>query len=149
MAFVISQIKAEDIDEVWPHIREPLLKAITMYEGEPSEEEIVATLKSKDRYLWISYDNEKEQVKLGLITQFRDYHGIPIMVFEYTGGEGMAWLMTKYMPMFYQYAADNDCRFVGSYSIPSVARVLEHKYSWINTGKTPLGYLMLKPLGEK
>jgi len=65
------------------------------------------------------------------------------------GGKNFIKLMPKYLPQFYEYARNNGCQFVCSYSIPTLAKVLAYKYKWLDAGETKLGHFMVMSLYEK
>ena len=133
--FYIVLVEPEDVDEVWPFVREGVLKAMAHSDSVMEGEDFYPQLINGKSRLWV-FVSEKEVVG-HMITEVIRYPRksfVRVLTMECSGGEkgmlGME-LWSKFVPAVEEYAMFHGCSHLEAYTRRGMVKALE-KHGWDN-----------------
>ena len=136
--YYLVLVEPEDVGEVWPFVREGVVKAMTHSDSVMEGDEFVPELMDGKVRLWV-FISEKEIVG-HMITELIRYPRksfVRVLTMECKGGEkgmlGMD-LWSKFVPAVEEYAMLRGCKHIEAYTRKGMVRAfepkgLEHEYS--------------------
>ena len=136
--FYLVLVEPEDVDEVWPHVRDGVQKAMLHSDSVMSGDDFVPELFEGKVRLWV-FISEKE-IMGHMITELIRYPRksfVRVLTMECRGGEkgmtGME-LWSQFVPAVEEYAIIHGCSHLEAYTRKGMVRALEpkgweHEYS--------------------
>ena len=136
--FYLVLVEPEDVEEVWPHVREGVQKAMLHSDSVMAGDDFLVELNNGKVRLWV-FISEKEIVG-HMITELIRYPRksfVRVLTMECSGGEkGMTGmdLWAKFVPTVEEYALMHGCSHLEAYTRKGMVRALEpkgwkHEYS--------------------
>ena len=108
----IHPISRNDIDAVWPHIKEYVKGAADYTYGRFTANDIRTGLKTKNQQLWIALEDEKA---LGfVVTQISDYPQKRALIMHFTGGKQLPKWKDMMLEELQHFAYNNGCDVIES-----------------------------------
>ena len=133
--FYVVLVEPEDVDEVWPFVREGVLKAMTHSDSVMAGDDFLPDLLGGKCRLW-AFINDK--IIVGhMITEVIRYPRksfVRVLTMQCDGGEsgmlGME-LWHKFVPAVEEYAMMHGCSHLEAYTRKGMVKALE-KHGWDN-----------------
>jgi len=134
--FYLVLVEPEDVDEVWPHVREGVQKAMVHSDSVMDGDDFLVELDSGKVRLWV-FVSEKEIVG-HMITELIRYPRksfVRVLTMYCEGGEkgmkGMD-LWSQFVPAVEEYALMHGCSHLEAYTRKGMVRALE-PHGWDHT----------------
>jgi len=144
--FYLVLVEPEDVDEVWPHVREGVQKAMVHSDSVMDGDDFLVELDSGKVRLWV-FVSEKEIVG-HMITELIRYPRksfVRVLTMYCEGGEkgmkGMD-LWSQFVPAVEEYALMHGCSHLEAYTRKGMVRALE-PHGWDHTYS-----IVTKPITE-
>ena len=134
--FYLVLVEPEDVDEVWPHVREGVQKAMVHSDSVMDGDDFLVELDSGKVRLWV-FVSEKEIVghMISELIRYPRKSFVRILTMYCEGGEkgmkGMD-LWSQFVPAVEEYALMHGCSHLEAYTRRGMVRALE-PHGWDHT----------------
>ena len=118
----VALIFPEDIDVVWPHVKDHIARSAARAEGELTPDDFFAFLVDGQMHLWVAIENKN--IIAAMVTQVIVYPRKKVLRIVAIGGEGMErWW--QFFPTLEDFAMSLDCTSLEAWGRKGWTKILK------------------------
>lgn len=108
----VSAVPFEYVDDVWPHVKKHLRRALSMQGKMYTLESIKEMMERKALALWVMVDDETGDVVAASTTRIIEYPECRAMAIDWIGGRRMKEWLPQLAQIMDAYAKDHGCSHI-------------------------------------
>tara|TARA_R100000773_G_scaffold34054_1_gene29053 strand:- start:496 stop:912 length:417 start_codon:yes stop_codon:yes gene_type:complete len=126
---IVSAVRPEDVETIWPQVKEYLKKALLTSSNKMSVEDVYAKTQNGTYGLWVILDEQTTDILACYTTRIIQYPNRRALAIDWLGGHRMKEWIGLMHETVSEFAKDHGCFYIEGYGRQAWGRVLE-KYGW-------------------